>query len=376
MIGSASAQSRVIYRVNANSNCAITGFARDGRFAWTNVAGPSRFTISWSFSVTGAPEIVAYGPVTGIVMTSSWPRPTTPRPSASTACMIPAGTFRMGNCDPALSRPTEQPVHDVQVSAFYMDRTEVTKDQWDAVRNWALTNGYTDLGEGLATYTNHPVQQVSWYDCAKWCNARSEKDRLVPAYYTGTGLTNVYRTGTSDLDATNVNWSANGYRLPTEAEWEKAARGGLDANHYPWPSTNAAYASDFTNTDANFYVSLDPFEGGGPSDPQTTPAGYYNGSQVINGITQGANMTNGYSLYDMAGNVREWCWDRYDASYFSTYATNAWPANPTGPASGTDRTVRGGSWQQSSAGAFRCAYRNSALVAGDGNTGFRCVRGL
>ena len=376
----APAQTRAFYRVVSGTNSAITAWGGAGALAWTNAAAGGSFSLEWAFNLgdfsSGSAEAVEVGTVTSVTMAVAAPLPTTARPSPGTHRMIPAGVFLMGNSDTNLNRPTESPVHEVAVSAFYMDKYEVRKELWDEVRSWAGTNGYSDLpapsGDG-----NHPARTLTWYDCVKWCNARSEKEALTPVYCTDAAKTNAYRAGTLDVEGSFVKWDANGYRLPTEAEWEKAARGGLVGNHYPWPSTNSAYAADLSGTKANYKSSGDAYETDDTSDTETTPIGYYNSNQVIGGIVQGSDMTNGYGLYDMAGNVSEWCWDWYSTNTYTAYPTNAWPADPPGPAGGTNRVVRGCNWSTASAGALRCAYRvNVAPAAGGAMYGFRCVRGL
>jgi len=141
---------------------------------------------------------------------------------------------------------------------------------------------------------------VSWYDCLKWCNARAERDGLTPAYYTSGTQDAIYRTGSLDLSNACVNWDAAGYRLPTEAEWEKAARGGLVGHHYPWQSYGGTCSNHIDGSRANYWNSGDPYGG-------TTPVGYYNGNQTPAGI----DMANGYGLYDIVGNAYEWCWDEW-----------------------------------------------------------------
>jgi formylglycine-generating enzyme required for sulfatase activity len=376
----APAQTRMFYRIVSGTNLAITSWTGPGALAWTNAAVGGAFNIQWAFDFTefasGSMESVEYGTVTAITMAVAASLPTTARPLRSTHRMIPEGSFLMGNSDTNLNKATESPVHNVAISAFYMDKCEVRKDLWDEVRSWAGTNGYSDLAVGVGTGGNHPAQTLTWYDCVKWCNARSERERLTPVYCTDSAKTNVYRSGTVDAEDSFVKWDANGYRLPTEAEWEKAARGGLVGQHFPWPGAASNYLDDIDGTKANYSSSGDAYEIGGPSDTKTTPIGYYNSNQVIGGIVQGSDMTNGYGLYDMAGNVSEWCWDWYSTNYYATYPTNAWPTDPPGPTGGSTRIVRGGYWDNVR-GALRCANRaDSPPSFFRANVGFRCVRGL
>jgi len=253
--------------------------------------------------------------------------------------VIPAGSFQMGNAMADDTDITDVPIRTVTVSAFYMAKNLVTKELWDTVRTWGLTHGYTDLIAGRGKASNHPVQTITWYDMVKWCNARSEMEGLTPCY-TVSGV--VYRAGNSD--AVVCNWVANGYRLPTEAEWEKAARGGLSGKRFPWGemiSQSQAnykrvsrYAYDFVPNDYNSIGSI------GGTSPATSPVGSF--------------PANGYGLYDMAGNVLEWCWDLY-----GTYAAGE-QTDPRGAATGTNRVFRGGNWGDG-ANLCRVAYRGSDL---------------
>ncbi|MFA7369975.1 MAG: SUMF1/EgtB/PvdO family nonheme iron enzyme, partial [Kiritimatiellales bacterium] len=233
------------------------------------------------------------------------------------------GSFSMGdNLDEATNA---LPVHSVYVSGFYMSKYEVTKALWDEVYTWAVSNGYSFTNVGFCKTSNHPVQTVSWYDTVKWCNARSEKEGLTPCY---TVSGNIYRTGDSDPDC---NWSANGYRLPTEAEWEKAARGGLSGKRFPWGDTIQHTKANYSNDVSYSYDTSSTF-GYHPtyavgSPPYTSPGGSF--------------LPNGYGLYDMAGNVREWCWDRYDSAYYASSPS----LNPRGASTGTSHVRRDGSYR-------------------------------
>jgi formylglycine-generating enzyme required for sulfatase activity len=276
--------------------------------------------------------------------------------------LIPQGAFTMGNSVAADTDITDAPTRTVTLDAFYMGKYEVTKAEWDEVRTWGLSNGYTDLAAGSGKASNHPVHSITWYDMVKWCNARSQKEGLTPAYYTNDAQTTIYKTGSVNVTNAQVNWAANGYRLPTEAEWEKAARGGLSGKRFPWGDT-------INHSQANYGASsLFSYDSSGSSGSYFHPS-YATGSQPYTSPV-GAFAANGYGLFDMTGNVWEWCWD-----WYGTYAAGS-QTNPRGTTSGTYRVCRGGGWG-SDAAYSRVAIRISfpSYASSDG-VGFRVLRSL
>ncbi len=238
--------------------------------------------------------------------------------------LIPGGTN--AGTDPSFG------AYSLTVESFYMDRYEVTKAQWDEVRAWAATNDYTDLPEGGGKAANHPVHSVNWYDCLKWLNARSQEAGLTPVYYTNAAMTVVYKTG--EISASYVKTSANGYRLPTDVQWEYAARGGVANRRFPWSDTDT-----IQHTRANYYSSSSY------SYDTSTTRGYhptYNDGTTPYTSPVGSFAPNGYGLYDMAGNVWEWCYDWHPLFV------------------GSSRMIRGSSWSY---------HGNWCRVASLGNDG-------
>jgi formylglycine-generating enzyme required for sulfatase activity len=229
---------------------------------------------------------------------------------------VEGGTFQMGSTNGAAG---EKPVHSVTVKGFYMGKYEVTQKEWAEVMG---SNPSYFKGDTL------PVENVSWLDAVEYCNRLSRKEGLAPVY-----------RGSGDNIACDFN--ATGYRLPTEAEWEYAAKGG--------------------NKD---YITYE-YAGGNSVDG----VAWYSGNSGRRTHPVGTKQPNSLGLYDMSGNVYEWCWDRYSSSYSIGAQTN-----PTGASSGTDRVARGGSWYYVAA-IMRSAYRGIGTPSRRSNyLGFRLVR--
>ena len=282
-------------------------------------------------------------------------------PPVSTAppgmVLIPAGEFTMGNTVAADTDLANAAPVSTTVSAFYMDVNEVTLSQWQSVFYWATSNGYGFTNVGAGKGPNHPVQTVSWYDCVKWCNARSEQVGKTPVYYTDDAQTTIYKTGDVNVTNTQVKWFANGYRLPTEAEWEKAARGGRSGQRFPWGNTITQNLANYRGSTFFDYdlgsEGLNAIGSIGGTSPATSPAESF--------------ALNGYGLNDMVGNIYEWCWDLYGTPY-------AGGTDPKGAATGSTRVFRGGCWN-SIANDMRCAKRRlSNLTNAEFFTGFRSVQ--
>ena len=221
--------------------------------------------------------------------------------------LVPGGTISGTNPDPELGG------YSLSVSSFLMDKYETTKAMWDTHADFLFGITTTDA---LGLAPDHPAYSVTWYEAVRWCNARSSHEGLAPCY---------------NLNTWSCDFSANGYRLPTVEEWEYAARGGLESQRYPWGNS-----IDHTNVNCKVNGWFHPDTGSG--FPKTLPVGSF--------------PANGYGLYDMAGNIYEWCWD----------------------AQGLDRNLRGGSWIHGEDQA-RCGHRVwDSPGTFNYSVGFRTVR--
>ena len=228
-----------------------------------------------------------------------------------TLVTIPAGSFEMGSEN---GYSMEKPVHTVTLDGFEMSSTEITQAQYEAVTG-TNPSYYSDDAD-------NPVETVSWVDAAKFCNLLSDKLEYGRCY---------------DETTWKCDFSANGFRLPTEAEWEYACRAGTTTKYYTGDTKDDLRRAGWFDRDGTMPV--------GQKEP------------------------NAWGLYDMHGNVAEYCYDLYDPEYYSSSPVN----NPTGPDSGNDHVIRGGSWAKTDDGcrvSFRTAYTYFLAYA----TGFRIVR--
>ena len=249
---------------------------------------------------------------------------------------VPGGTFEMGDVF-GDGDTWEKPVHTVTLSDFYLGKTEVTFDEYDAFCTATGRKKPSDAGWGRG---KRPAINVSWHDAVAYCNWLSEHQKLKKVY-------------TINDDTVTADRSADGYRLPTEAEWEYAARSGGKQVRFG-NSKDIADPSEINFAGSAPYKT--DYSRPGVFREKTTPAGSF--------------QPNDLGLHDMTGNVWEWCWDWYGEDYYA----KSEPDNPHGPSSGSRRVLRGGSWGNPPDNV-RAAYRNGRdPTTQDYDYGFRLVR--
>jgi formylglycine-generating enzyme required for sulfatase activity len=262
--------------------------------------------------------------------------------------LVEAGEFEMGD---QYGNGTfgEVPVHSAFIDAFFIAKYETTRSLWIEVQDWGRNNGYVFTSLSSGGIENHPIQ-VSYSEVIKWCNARSEKEGRPCCYFTDETLQEPFRIGlVTDFprDQAQIDWNSGGYRLPTEAEWEKSARGGMSTwNYYPWTSMGGEWTDHIDPSMANYGGNAGGLEAVGKYPP------------------------NRFGLFDMAGNAWEWTGDENGPHFYSSPLARQ--PNPRGP-QGEDpyaRIIRGGD-HLSKSFKLRCAHRE---VGGTSTLcGFRVV---
>lgn len=253
---------------------------------------------------------------------------------------VEGGTFKMGS---STGYGDEQPVHSVTLSSFYMSPTELTQGEYEKYCTYSSSSPSSSYGKG----SDYPVYYVNWYDALVYCNNRSKAEGLTPCYKikdtTDTSSWgSVPASDANSWDNVICDFTANGYRLPTEAEWEYAARGGNKSNGYTYSGSDSI-----------------------------GDVAWYNGNSSSTHQV-GTKSANELGIYDMSGNVWEWCWDWYSSRQYEK--DSAGVTNPRGASSSSARACRGGSYYNvNSYGtvSFRSSntpYKMNYLI------GFRLVR--
>jgi formylglycine-generating enzyme required for sulfatase activity len=276
----------------------------------------------------------------------------TQRPIPDNFVRIEGGTFQMGSPTGEKERDKDEVQHRVTVGSFYMGKYQVTQKEWREVMGTTVQQQRDSIDKSWPLYgegDNYPMYNISWYEAVEYCNKHSEKEGLSPAYTIDKSRSDPNNKSVDDTVRwiVSLNLNTNGYRLPTEAEWEYACRVGTVT---PFNTGNNITTSN-ANYDGNYPYNKNAK---GIYREKTTEVGSF--------------APNPWGLYDMHGNVWEWCWD-----WYGSYDKKA-QADPRGPVSGVVRVLRGGSWDDVANGV-RSASRHSVTPSNRRNYyGFRLVR--
>ena len=237
---------------------------------------------------------------------------------------VEGGTFTMGSMT---GNEDERPIHKVTITSFWIGKYEVTQGQYRAVMGSAAMKSQ-GLSEGLVFSDDYPVVNVSWYDAIEFCNKLSAKEQLEPVYEIASNREVV------------ADFSKNGYRLPTEAEWEYAARGGKKSNNYPYSGSSGLDWVGWDNLNSGYHAH-----------------------------PVGSKDANELGIYDMSGNVDEWCWD-----YYGLYISES-QRDPTGNPNGNSRVIRGGDYLSTAPYSCSISSRSKNISTTSKMTlGFRVAR--
>jgi formylglycine-generating enzyme required for sulfatase activity len=365
------AQVQRVYRVASSTNCAISSLSRTGILTWTNASAVGAYTIERSDSLAQQDWIpLIRGPVTNFVMSVRVHHSAPP----DGMVFIPGGVFTMGDVLGDL-KGISTPIHTAHVDPFFLGKFEMSNEAVTRILQWAfdrgkirVTSNSVENVEGVARTLlslskhnseisfdqglfrirpgrqRHPCVWINWYGSAAFCNYLSELEG---------------KEVTFNLTTWVCDFTKKGYRLPTETEWELAARGGWEGKRFPWGGDNlishtlANYRSS-TNNAYDVSVTRDYHPIYGTASPKTNP---------VDAFTP-----NPFGLYDMAGNSWEWVYD-WSARYPSTHQIN-----PTGPSTGTFKVFRGGSWF-TTAERLTCGvrYTSATPISTFDDFGFRIV---